>query len=274
MRVGPSRARLPLAEPDALAGPRRDTRRVWAVLAAALVVLVTAAVLLTLPGAAPGAGVLPRSGSTVMVIDLSGSTRTTLQRIAGVLLGQTRNGDRKLGLVVFSDTGYEALPVAAPAAALRSWLMLLADGAPKAFPWTPSFSAGTVISSGLAVARRMLLQRPPGDRHVLLVSDLVDGVVDLPKLQSLVADYQREQVDLRVIIVKAQTAGSTKSSASFLQLPNAGFVTKAATQTIDPGLIAVPQGRSAAPLIALVAVIALLAAAFELLLHPLTWRRA
>jgi len=268
-----SRRVLPLADSGLLAAFGRRTRLYWALLAVSLIALASVAVLLSRSGR-PTSNVLPDSGSTVVVIDLSGSTRSASKRIASALLGLTRGSDRPLGLVVFSDTGYEALPVAAPAAALRSWLMLLADGAPKAFPWTPSFSAGTVISSGLAVARTMLLQRPPGDRHVLLVSDLVDGVVDLPKLQSLVADYQREQIDLRVIIVKAQTAGSTKSSASFLQLPNAGFVTKAATQTIDPGLIAVPQGRSAAPLIALVAVIALLAAAFELLLHPLTWRRA
>ena len=151
--------------------------------------------------------------------------------------------------------------------------MLLADGTPQEYPWTPSFSGGTVISSGLAVARRMLLHRPPGSRHVLLVSDLVDGVVDLPKLQSVVAHYQREQIDLRVITVKADTKGGTQSSASFLQLPNADFVAQAATQTIDPAFL-VPRKSSAAPLVALIAVIALLAAAYELMLHPLTWRRA
>jgi len=275
MRVGPSRARLPLAEPDALAGPRRDTRRVWAVLATALVVLVTAAVLLTLPGAAPGAGVLPRSGSTVMVIDLSGSTRTTLQRIAGVLLGQTRNGDRKLGLVVFSDTGYEALPLSEPAEALRSWLALLAGGAPATYPWTPSFSGGTVISSGLSIARSMLLRSPAAGRHVLLVSDLVDGIIDLPRLQSIVALYQREQIDLRLVTVTADTKPGAPSSASFLQLPNSAFVAQAASHRIDPARLLAPhRRRSPALLVAVVVAAGLLAAAYELTLHPLTWRGA
>jgi hypothetical protein len=266
-----SRRLLPLADAGSLSAFARRTRLHWAVLAVSLIALAAAAVLLSRSGR-PAANVLPDSGSTVVVIDLSGSTRSASKRIANALLGLTRGSDRPLGLVVFSDTGYEALPVAAPAAALRSWLMLLADGTPAEYPWTPSFSGGTVISSGLAVARRMLLHRPQGSRHVLLVSDLVDGVVDLPKLQSLVADYQREQIDLRVISVREPTAGSTKSTASFLQLPNANFVTQAATHTIDPGLIVVRQGDSTAPLIAIVAVMALLAAVFELMLHPLTWR--
>ena len=268
-----TRRLLPLADAWSLSAFARRTRLHWAVLAVSLIALASAVVLLSRSGS-PAANVLPDSGNTVVVVDLSGSTRSASKRIASALLGLTQGSDRPLGLVVFSDTGYEALPVAAPAAALRSWLMLLADGTPQQYPWTPSFSGGTVISSGLAVARRMLQHRPPGSRHVLLVSDLVDGVVDLPKLQSLVADYQRERIDLRVISVKAPTAGSTKSSASFLQLPNAAFVMKAATRTIDPGLINPARGSSAAPLIALVAVIALLVAAFELMLHPLTWRRA
>ena len=266
-----SRRVLPLADAGSLSSFARRTRVHWTLLAVSLVALAAAVVLLTRTGGGT-AGVIP-NGSTVVVIDLSGSTRAASKRIANALLGLTANGRRKLGLVVFSDTGYEALPIAAPADALRSWLMLLAQGAPKDYPWTPSFSGGTVISSGLSVARRMLLSAPAGSRHVLLVSDLVDGVVDLPKLQSVVAQYQRDQIDLHVITVKADTKGNTQSSASFLQLPNANFVAQAATRTIDPSRLG-PRAGSAAPLVALVAIIAVLAAAYELVLHPLTWRRA
>lgn len=268
-----SRRRLPLADPASLSALGRRTRLYWALFAACLVALASAAVLLTRTGSA-GADVLPRGGSTVVVIDLSGSTRAASRQIAGALLGLTRRSDRTLGLVVFSDTGYEALPIAAPAEALRSWLTLLAHGRPQDYPWTPSFSGGTVISSGLSVARRMLLRRPAVGRHVLLVSDLVDGVVDLPKLQSIVADYQREQIDLRVITVKPDTKGSTQSSASFLQLPNSAFVDKAAAETIDPARLLAPARSSTTALVAVVAVLALLAAFYEFVLHPLTWRRA
>jgi hypothetical protein len=261
---------VPLAEPDRVAPAGRRTRLHWTALATGLVALVIVVVAVARTGPAR-VDVLAQSGDTVVVIDLSGSTRAASKRIASALLGLTRTTDRRIGLVVFSDTGYEALPLAAPAQALRAWLMLLADGTSKDYPWTPSFSGGTVISAGLSVARRMLLSRPPANRHVLLVSDLVDGVVDLPKLQSVVAQYQSEQIDLRVITVSDKSSG-TQSNASFLQLPNAGFVTRAG-QTIDPAMLT-PRRASSTTLVVLVGAIALGAAAYELLLHPLTWRHA
>jgi hypothetical protein len=262
---------LPIADAGSFSTLVQRTRLHWAILAAALIALALALVLLTRAPEAR-AHVLPNGGSTVVVIDLSGSTRAASKRIASALLGLTRDSNRRLGLVVFSDTGYEALPLATPSEALQSWLKLLARGRPRDYPWTPSFSGGTVISTGLTVARRMLLSSPPSDRHVLLVSDLVDGVIDLPKLQSVVAQYQREQIDLRVINVRAKTRDS-QSGASFLQLPNANFVAQAATLTIDPSRL-LPRRRSSIPVVALVGLIALLAGAYELLLHPLTWRRA
>ena len=265
---------LPLADPGSLAAFGRRTRLHWAVLAGSLVALAAVAVLLARSPGTAGTAVLASSGSTVVVVDLSGSTRAASKRIATALLGLTRSSDRRIGLVVFSDTGYEALPLASPAQALRSWLMILAHGTQKDYPWTPSFSGGTVISSGLTIARRMLLQRPPGSRHVLLVSDLVDGIVDLPKLQSVVAQYQRERIDLRVITVAADAkSGAGQSNASFLQLPNAGFVTQAAARTLAPAQLVPPRRASAAPLVALLVVLAVLAAAYELVLHPLTWGR-
>jgi hypothetical protein len=266
-----SRRLLPIADAGSLSILARRTRLRWAILAAALISLALALVLLTRSPEAR-ANILPSGGSTVVVIDLSGSTRAASKRIASALLGLTRDSNRRLGLVVFSDTGYEALPLATPSESLQSWLMLLAGGRPKDYPWTPSFSGGTVISTGLTVARRMLLRSPASGRHVLLVSDLVDGVIDLPKLQSVVAQYQREQIDLRVIAVQARVKDS-QSGASFLQLPNANFVAQAATRTIDPSRL-LPRRRSALPVVVLVAVIAFLATTYELFLHPLTWRRA
>ena len=262
---------LPLSDPGSLARAARRTRLHWAVLAAALVCALGLAVVFTRPRG-NGPDVLPSTGSTVVVIDLSGSTQAPLRRFAGDLIRLTQDGRRNLGLVVFSDTGYEALPIGTSAEAMRGWLGLIAGGSPKSYPWTPSFSGGTVISSGLTVARQMLDRQPAaGGRHVLLVSDLVDGVVDLPTLQSVIARYQREEIDLRVVRITPSAAGGAQSNASFLALPNAGFVSQAATRTIDPVQRVTPR-RSSTVLIALVGVIALLAAAYELLLHPLTWR--
>jgi hypothetical protein len=262
---------LPLSEPGSLAVFARRTRLHWAVLVAALVCATATAVVLTRTGAA-GTNVLPGGGSTVVVIDLSGSTQAALRQFAGELIHLTQNDNRDLGLVVFSDTGYEALPIGSSAEALRGWLTLIADGTSKNYPWTPSFSGGTVISNGLSIARRMLLDRPAAGRHVLLVSDLVDGVVDLPSLQSVVAQYQRDHVELRVVKVTRRGNGGAQSSASFLGLPNADFVSQAATRTMDPAQLVMRQ-RGSALLVGLIGVIAVLAGAYELLLHPLTWRR-
>ena len=83
------------------------------------------------------------------------------------------------------------------------------------------------------------------------------------------AQYQRERIDLTVIKVTPET---TPSTGSLAELSNASFVAGAADQTIDP---AGGGGTSTLPIVlaALVGLLGLLAAANELALHPLTWRR-
>ena len=104
---------LPLSEPGSLAVFARRTRLHWAVLVAALVCATATAVVLTRTGTAD-ANVLG-DGSTVVVIDLSGSTQAALRQFAGELIRLTQSDQRDLGLVVFSDTGYEALPIGSSA---------------------------------------------------------------------------------------------------------------------------------------------------------------
>lgn len=263
-------ALLPVADGGSLDAASRRTWVLWAGLAGAAV-LVLAAFFMGTRTQPSGADILPPRSSGVIVIDLSSSTRSSSKRIASSLLGLARDG-RQLGLVVFSDTAYEALPPSAPVESLRDWLRLFAQDPPKSYPWTNSFSGGTWISSGLAVARRMLIRDGVKHGHVLLVSDLADGPSDLPNLQSIVSQYQRDGIDLGVIAVKAIVPGrSAGTLTSFLQEPNAGFVEKAATRTIDPNRLT--RGRfDPVILIALAGLLALVATANELLLHPFTWR--
>jgi hypothetical protein len=247
----------------------RRTWLVWACLAGGLVALLLVFVLRA-PAEPAAAGVLPPDTSGVIVIDLSSSTRNASKRIAGALLGLAQDG-RRLGLVVFSDTAYEALPPSAPSESLRDWLELFAHDPPKSYPWTPSFSGGTWISSGLVVARHMLRRDGVTRGHVLLVSDLVDGPSDLPNLQSVVAQYQREGIHLSVISVSTGAKPNSGTLTSFLQQPNADFVRRAATRTIDSAQLARTHADPTI-LIVLAAVLGLLAAAYELVLHPFTWR--
>jgi len=259
---------LRIADAAALGPAVRRTRTVWLVLAGALAALVVVFALETRPRPA-GAAILPPHTSAVIVIDLSSSMRGASKRIADALLDLPRPG-RRLGLVVFSDTAYEALPLSTPADSLERWLRLFEQNRPALYPWTPSFSGGTWISSGLVAARRMLHRAGVRDGHVLLVSDLVDGPSDLPNLQSILAQYQRDGIDLGVIPVPTSDPADSSPNA-FLQQRNADFVERAAARTVDVTRLP-PAHAKTTLLLVLIGLVALLAAAYELVLHPLGWR--
>ena len=189
---------LQLADTGAFAEARRRTTLLWAaaagVLVAGLLVFAVQA-----QAQAPDKPILRPGSDAVLVIDLSGSTRTASKPIARILRGLTLDPRRHLGLVLFSDTAYEALPPATPVDGLRDWLDLFEHDVPRDYPWMPSFSSGTVISSGLVLARRILRRDGVRDPHVVLVTDLIDAAPDLQKLETVVAQYQRERIDLKVI---------------------------------------------------------------------------
>ena len=250
---------LPLADAGSFAEAERRSWLLWGSLAAALV----AALGLFVVQARAQSSRQPLLGSgadAVIVLDLSSSTHSASKAISRTLLRLTRDPERHLGLVVFSDSAYEALPPSTPVDGLEGWLQRFADDTPKDYPWR-SFSSGTTISSGLVLANR-LVRRYGGEKpHVVLVSDLVDTPTDLERLQLTVAQYQREGIDLKVVAVGQGHASS----------PNAAFVERAASTTIDPSRGTGTRTR-AIVLVAIVAALALLASVHESALHPFTWR--
>jgi hypothetical protein len=251
---------LPLAGVESLAEPGRRSWLLWSSLTVAVVAAL--AIFVVQARAQSSQEPLLEPGSdAVVVLDLSSSTRSASRSIAHTLLSLTRDPQRHLGLVVFSDRAYEALPPSTPVDGLEGWLQRFANDAPKDYPWA-SFSNGTTISSGLVVAHRLVRRHRAETPHVVLVSDLVDTPVDLQRLQLVVAQYQREGIDLRVVAVHQRGRASA---------PNAAFVERAASATIDPGR---RQGTTtgALVLVALVAALGLLAAVYELAMHPFTWR--
>jgi Mg-chelatase subunit ChlD len=260
---------LQLADADLLAAARRRTLALWVTLvaASAAVLVVFAVQARAQPEAAP---ILSPGSDAVIVVDLSGSALASSEGVSRVLLTLTRDPRRHLGLVVFSDSAYEALPPSTPVAGLEGWLALFRRNTPWDYPWSPTFASGTVISSGLVLARNILRRDHVSHPHVVLVSDLADSDPDLSRLETVVAQYQREHIDLRVVKVSPGIDPATQSVA---ELPNASFVTAAATRIVDPSL---RKGTDALPIVlaALVALLAAIAAVGELHLHPLTWRRA
>jgi hypothetical protein len=161
------------------------------------------------PRDAGGADALiPQRANGVVVVDVSASISwETYARIA-TTLERLRSGGGNAGLVLFSDTAYQALPPGTPVAELQRFERFFRvsrsatpglQPQPPRSPWTSSFSAGTRISTGLSlaldVARRARLQRP----LVVLVSDLDDDAGDLESLTSVFLAYRQSGIPIRVV---------------------------------------------------------------------------
>jgi hypothetical protein len=183
----------------------RWARRTLAVIALALALL---AVLAAPRRSAPAAALLPPGSTGIAVVDVSASISwETYARIASTL-ERLRKGGGRAGLVLFSDTAYQALPPGTPVAELRGFERFFVvsrptqpglQPQPPRSPWSDSFSAGTRISTGLSLAldriRQQRLERPV----VLLVSDLDDDAGDLESLTSVALAYRQLGIPIRVV---------------------------------------------------------------------------
>ena len=198
-----------------LQGVARRTRWVrWALAACAILALAVAM------SFARGADVRPTSyfasgNGGIVVLDLSTSVeRTKYQRIQRVLRSLAMTGSR-VGLVVFSDSAYEALPPGTRGEELTPLLRFFPVGreprsreeaernAQQSFgiatPWSGTFRGGTRISTGLREARQMVERDRIADPSVLLVSDLDNSGIDAPVLTQELITYERTGIDLRIV---------------------------------------------------------------------------
>ena len=146
--------------------------------------------------------------------------------------------------MLFSDIAYVALPPRSPAAELRpsrgsSAVRPRTGGAlpsqPES-PWSRQFSAGTQISSGLALALDRVLAEGEARLEVLLVSDLDDSASDTGALAAVVLEYRRAGVPLRVVALDPEPMDRRTFDALIAQ---PGAVTVAP----DPAQTAVPESR-------------------------------
>jgi hypothetical protein len=198
---------IPLTDAPALRPRARATFAVRAALAAVALGSAVAFLLLSRSPNTRTIGGLPHDASTVVVLDVSASISTeTYSRIGGTLSALSRGRD-PVGLVVFSDTAYEALPPGSPASDLRPLVRYFTlpattqAGFAPTFPpnpWANAFSAGTRISAGMELAHTIAL----GQRNrpaVVLVSDLDDDPNDVASLASVMAAYQRDDIPVRIV---------------------------------------------------------------------------
>lgn len=204
--------RIPLANPGLLATSARRTRLLRLAAATLAVVFTAGAVVVASELRPERVAYLPPGSDGIVVLDVSASISSdTYGRIAATL-SRLADSDGRYGLVLVSDTAYEALPPGTPARELRRFERFFripprtAPGGmatPPRSPWTDAFSAGTRLSTGLRVAldivRRDRLARPA----VLLVSDLDDDTSDLESLTSAAISLRRVGARLRAVSLNA-----------------------------------------------------------------------
>jgi len=229
---------IPLADAPRLRAPANATLAVRTLLAAIALGTAVAFLLVSRHPHTRTIVTLPSGASTILVLDLSASISSdTFSRIGGTLEALSRSG-RRIGLVVFSDTAYEALPPGVPASDLAPLVRYFTlppqsqPGFAPSFPtnpWTDTFTAGTRISAGLELAHTIALaqrRRPT----VVLISDLDDDPNDLASLAAITAAYQRDRIPVRVVGLNPSPNDVTLfqhllgPSASIAQAPTLGQV--------------------------------------------------
>jgi hypothetical protein len=243
--------------------------------------------------AAAGSGA-PKN--TVVVLDLSGSIQGPGYAQVGSLLDSlaaNTGGGRRVGLVLFSDVVQEALPPGTKPAELRAYARYFRplgtgrparpdtrissayQGSPWTFspypdnPWTISFSRGTKISSGLALARRLVARDHLGSTRVLLVSDLFDPVDDFRRLKSELLAYTRTPgVELRVLPVEPHSQETMRMFATYLGTRHVAVAAPPSSRVEAVG----PTAAFPVAFVVLLGVVAVALAGNEIVAPRLRWR--
>jgi hypothetical protein len=237
----------------------------------------------------------------MIVLDLSASVEnTTLDRTyTGLSQFAATNG--RFGLVVFSDRAYEALPPNTPARELkpiaRFFNALLPttprrnrgegngrggdfngrggqfNQGPTQFsvapgyarnPWACCFSFGTEISSGLVLARSIILASR-AKRSVWLISDLADDPADKTLVTQAAKSYTSDRIALHVIAL-APVKADEQFFDRLLGARGTLIDAKPSSQVRLSSKHGFPTGLAAAA-----AMLALLLAANEIWSTPLRW---
>ncbi|HEY7706702.1 MAG TPA: VWA domain-containing protein [Gaiellaceae bacterium] len=219
---------IPLFDVRNLTEQLRRTAVVRIVLAAALVATLLFAAWLSRSPGSSAVRIADGGRSGVVVLDMSASIGGARRRLTEPFeyLAAT---NQDFGLVLFSSVAYETMPPGTAGTELRGFLRALApfpdvciareptpcppgqrrvDPDSQEFedirrasvtPWAENFRGGTKISTGLQLAREMLVRHGQEDRGALLISDLDDSLLDLPALTRELITYEREGIPLNLV---------------------------------------------------------------------------
>ena len=203
---------IPIATTATMGPAVRRTLLLRIALGVLLIGLVVAAVATGRSKAAADRGLVPGGVGGMLVLDVSRSIKPEANQTITQVLQQLIDAHTRIGLVAFSDIGYEMLPPGSPSAELQPLLRYFAAVAPKPGPdpyppnpWTTSFSGGTQISSGLAVAHAALARAGQPKGPILLVSDLDTAPDDVPRVALTFNQFRAEGVPFRIVAVSPRT---------------------------------------------------------------------
>ena len=209
--------RIPVADAPSLAGAARRTTFFRLLLVVALLGAAALAYVFATGLDARPSSYFAEGATGVVVIDFSTSIDPGKYRRIARVLRTVAETSQPVGLVVYSDAAYEAIPPGTRGDVLRPLLRFYEppDRAPSsrvrggfgaplarelpASPWHRRFRGGTRISAGLAVAREMLVRDRVRGGSVMLVSDLDDSPFDTARLGDEAIRYRRAGIDLRLV---------------------------------------------------------------------------
>lgn len=190
---------VPTTEPGRLRRTRTRTATLRVLLALALVLALAGAVLVARSEGVQRAPLVPSGRTGIVVLDLSASTSEaafaqTIEKLAA--------GDERVGLVAFSDTAYELLPIGTPARELLPLLRYFSAGngnePPAQHPWV-DFRAGTRVSEGIRLGRETLRREGVDNGSLVLVSDFEILPDEIDRVAEEVALVRGDGIDVRLV---------------------------------------------------------------------------
>jgi hypothetical protein len=197
---------LPLADLAELHRAARRTTLVRVGLGVALAATLGGLLLSARAAGSGRASVLPAGTSTgVVVLDMSASISGPVYARVASTLESIVQANQAVGLVMFSDVGYELLPPNSPAGELLEFVPYFIpvryyQGAPifETSPWD-NFSGGTRISTGLGAARLALERAHVRHGAIVLVSDLDEASGDDASLMLEALKLRQLRIPVRIV---------------------------------------------------------------------------
>lgn len=192
-------AAVPTTEPGRLLRSGRRTAALRGALALALLLALAGAVVVARSEGVQRAPLVPSGKTGIVVLDLSASTSEaafaqTIEKLA--------DGDERVGLIAFSDTAYELLPIGTPGRELLPVLRYFSteDGnePPAEHPWV-DFRAGTRVSEGIRLGRETLRREGVDDGSLVLVSDFEILPDEIQRVAEQVALVRGDGIDVRLV---------------------------------------------------------------------------